>query len=255
MENNIREIAAVFEEHSLFIEFGSGSSIKTRLLLNNISELNGYIPIDISEEHLLKTAEQLKNDYPHINIYPLAADFTKPLELPAAAGEAEHIIVYFPGSTIGNFTKKAADEFLNNVSKLCGKDGGLLIGVDLIKDKTILEKAYNDSKGVTAAFNLNMLERLNREFNFNFNLSAFKHLAVFNEKKCRIEMKLFSIKDQTVSNGKQKFSFKEGENIITEYSHKYSFESFEQLAKPAFKVERIWTDENKRFSIQFLSVV
>lgn len=253
MEDNIDDIASVFDDETLFIEFGSGSSLKTRLLLDHISKIAGYIPIDISEEYLLKCAESLRREFPEIDIYPVAADYTKPLDLPSIVKKVSHKIAYFPGSTIGNFSIDEAKEFLRIIYKLVGENGGLLIGVDLKKDKDILEKAYNDEKGVTTEFNLNLLKRLNREFGFDFVIENFEHLSFYNQEAGRIEMHLKSKCDQEFSIQEHKFSMREGETILTEYSHKYSFEDFKELVSDYFDVGKTWVDVNKLFSVQYLT--
>lgn len=254
MKNNIDDIVSVIKDNSLLIEFGSGSSIKTRLLLDNLNNLSGYVPIDISDEHLHDTVERLKDEYPELEIIPIAADYTKPFELPEIDRKVEHKIVYFPGSTIGNFTKEEAADFLKLVAETCGENGGLLIGIDLHKDKEILEAAYNDKENVTAEFNLNILERINREFGADFKISNFSHYAFYNENYKRIEMHLISKKEQTVTINDRKFIFKRGESILTEYSHKYTLNSFAELADNYFDIIKIWADKNKYFSILYLSV-
>lgn len=253
MEENIDEITSVFNDESLFIEFGSGSSIKTRILLEHLPNISGYIPIDISEEYLLKSAQQLRNEFHAIDIYPVAADYTKPLILPPIAKKVSHKIAYFPGSTIGNFPVQEAKEFLKVIFDLVGEHGGLLIGVDLKKNMKILEDAYNDSQGVTAEFNLNILHRLNREFGFDFNPDNFEHRAIYNEEFGRIEMHLFSKVDQEFGANDQRFQIKKGESILTEYSHKYLLKDFAELVSDYFTVEKVWTDSNSLFSIQYLT--
>ncbi len=254
MQDNIEKMSALLGEGTLLIELGSGSSLKIRLLLDNIPGLAGYVPIDISTEHLIQSAKILENDYPHLNIFPLAADYTKDFELPKIDKPFDHKAVYYPGSTIGNFTPSEAKEFLKRIAKLCGANGGFIIGVDLRKNKATIEGAYNDSKGVTAAFNLNILQRLNNELNADFNLNSFKHHAFFNDEESRIEMHLISQKNQDVQLEEVIIHFNQNESIITEYSYKYTLESFAQLASDYFDVKKVWTDENNLFSIQYLRV-
>jgi dimethylhistidine N-methyltransferase len=165
-----------------------------------------------------------------------------------------HKVIYYPGSSIGNFTIKEAIIFLKQISKLAGKTGGLLIGVDLKKDRNILEAAYNDKNGITAQFNLNILRRLNRELNTDFDVDQWKHHAFYNSDEGRIEMHLISSKNQHVHIDNTRFFFKKGESILTEYSYKYALPEFEQLVSDFFKVERFWVDEGSRFSLQYLSV-
>ncbi len=254
MQDNIKEMGELLGEGTMLIELGSGSSRKIKLLLNHIPGLAGYIPVDISSEHLIHSSKILKDEYPHINIFPLAADYTKYFELPVIDKPYSHRAVYFPGSTIGNFTLPAAKEFLNRIADIAGENGGLIIGVDLRKDKRILEAAYNDKKGITAEFNLNILNHINAELNTDFDLNKFKHFAFFNEKFGRIEMHLVSTEAHVVKIGQSDFSFYKGEHIITEYSYKYTPEDFKNIAGSRFDVKRVWMDDNKLFSIQYLKV-
>ncbi len=235
------------------IEFGSGNSQKTRILLDHLPDPVGYVPIDISQEKLTESATAIAAAYPGLNVLPIWADYTRELELPAIAGSRKAAL--FPGSTIGNFYPHEAEAFLKRVAELVGEGGGLLIGVDLKKDERILNLAYNDAKGVTAAFNLNMLEHLNREFGANFQLDQFRHQAIYNETLGRIEMYLVSLEDQTVNLGDAEFSFRRDEKILTEVSHKYTVEEFERLAVAAgFHVRDMWTDDDRLFSVQCLVV-
>ena len=255
MENNITEIAATLGAHIQLVEFGSGSSLKTRLLLQHLSQLSSYIPIDISREYLMGTADKLKSEFPDLTIEPLAADYTKALELPAPKPSAKRRITYFPGSTIGNFNSGKARDFLQKNASITRPNGGLLIGVDLKKDITILEQAYNDAEGVTAAFNLNILKHINRVLEADFNLDQFEHHAYYNVTKGRVEMHLRSKCRQVVTIDDQPIKFYEGETIHTENSYKYTLEEFSQLAEPWFTVEKVWTDENEYFSVQFLKTI
>lgn len=255
IKDNIEEMSALLGEGTLLIELGSGSSTKIRLLLDYIPGLAGYVPIDISSEHLLSAAESLKADYPHIDIFPLAADYTKMFQLPEIGKPFDHIAAYYPGSTIGNFTPREAKEFLGRIAGILGKNGGMLIGVDLKKDVKTLEAAYNDNKGVTAEFNLNILSHLNNEINTNFNTDKFEHLAFFNDEEGRIEMHLLSREDQTVRLNGSFIDFKKGDDILTEYSYKYSLESFAELVSEDFEVRKVWTDEKNLFSTQYLRVI
>ncbi len=254
MEENIEEMSALLGEGTLLIELGSGSSIKIRLLLDNIPGLAGYVPIDISAVHLIQSSNELKELYPHIDIFPLAADYTKDFELPEIDKQYDHKAVYYPGSTIGNFTPVQAKNFLRRIAKICGRNGGIIIGVDLKKDRKILEAAYNDKQGVTAAFNLNILEHLNNELNSDFNLNNFRHLAFFNDQKSRIEMHLISEKNQDVHLNGSVIHFMKNELILTEYSYKYTIESFAELVSDCFEVRKVWTDKDQLFSIQYLRV-
>ncbi len=254
MEDNIEEMSSLLGEGTLLIELGSGSSIKIRLLLDNIPGLAGYVPIDISTTHLIQSSNELNELYPHIDIFPLAADYTKAFELPEINKPYDHRAVYYPGSTIGNFTSSKAKNFLERIAKICGQNGGIIIGVDLRKDKRILEAAYNDKDGVTAAFNLNILEHLNNELNSDFDLNKFRHYAFFNDKESRIEMHLISKENQKVHLNDSTIYFEKDESILTEYSYKYTLDSFAELVSDNFEVRKVWTDENHLFSIQYLRV-
>jgi dimethylhistidine N-methyltransferase len=242
MRDNVGEIAALVGKQASLIEFGSGSSLKTRVLLENLDELAAYVPVDISEDHLLESAQQIREDFPKLDVLPVVADFTQPFQLPSP-----------PGSTIGNFTHDAAHELLQVMHEEAGAGGALLIGVDLQKDPAIIERAYNDSAGVTAEFNRNMLRHLNREFGADFDLGAFAHSAEYNEKKGRVEIRLVSEQDQEFTLGNESFSIDRDEAILTEYSHKYTLEGFAAMAEAAaFRVEKVWMDAERLFSVQYL---
>ena len=254
LEHNIRDIAANIGPRCLLIEYGSGASVKIRLLLDHLRGIAGYVPIDISEEHLLAAAGELREEYPRLRILPVPADYTQEFDLPEIVFPYDRRVVFFPGSTIGNFTPEQARDFLAHIAETAGEDGGLLIGVDLKKDVGVLEDAYNDSRGVTADFNLNMLVRLNNEFNGDFDLDAFRHRAVYNGAAGRIEMHLVSKREQVAHVAGEQFLFRAGESILTEYSYKYTPEEFAALAAPYFTVERVWTDARQWFSVQYLAV-
>lgn len=254
MQDNIEEMGALLGEGTLLIELGSGSSTKIRLFLDHIPGLAGYVPVDISEKHLLESAEILKKDYPHIDIYPVVADYTKMFGIPSIEKSFDHKAVYYPGSTIGNFTRPEAKEFLGRIAKIIGLNGGLVIGVDLKKDITTLEAAYNDKKGVTAEFNLNILNHINDQLKTEFRTGNFEHYAFFNKESGRIEMHLVSNKKQQVQVNNTPVCFEKGEHIITEYSNKYTLKEFAELASDFFEVNKVWTDENNLFSVQYLRV-
>ena len=253
MRDNIDEIVALVGKQASLIEYGSGSSLKTRVLLEHLDDLAAYVPVDISEDHLLESAMQVRGDFPDIDVLPVVADFTQPFQLPSPRVMPIRNVVYFPGSTIGNFTNEAARELLQVMYQEAGAGGALLIGVDLQKDPAIIEQAYNDSAGVTAEFNLNMLRHLNREFGADFDLDAFTHSAEYNEEEGRIEIRLVSEQDQEFSLGDASFSIEKDEAILTEYSHKYTLEGFAAMAETAgFSVERVWMDAERLFSVQYL---
>jgi len=253
MRANVDEIAGLAGKHASLIEFGSGSSLKTRVLLEHLNELAVYVPVDISEDHLLASALQIRAEFPGLEVLPVVADFTQPFHLPSPAIMPIRNIVYFPGSTIGNFTHDAAHELLKVMHQEAGEGGALLIGVDLQKDPDIIRRAYNDSAGVTAEFNLNMLRHLNREFDADFDLDAYEHSAEYNEQEGRVEIRLVSEQHQEVTVGNTSFSIDEDEAILTEYSHKYTLDGFAAMAKAAgFSVERVWMDAERLFSVQYL---
>jgi len=255
LRDNINEIAGLIGSECRLVEFGSGSSIKTRHLLAHLPRMCGYIPIDISEPQLLESAVRLAGEFPDLEINPLAADYGEISEIPEMKRKARRTVAFFPGSTIGNFDPVAAIAFLRNIASLCGSDGGLLIGVDRKKPRWILEPAYNDRKGVTARFNLGILARANRELGADFDLSAFRHHAPYDEDHGRIEMHLVSQRAQVVNLDSQEFRFEEGEHITTEYSYKYTLPGFAALAwKAGFELVRNWEDRNHLFSVIFLWV-
>ena len=254
MWDNIAEIVELVGKQASLIEFGSGSSLKTRILLEHLSELAAYVPVDISEEHLHASVNQIRDEFPHVDVLPVVADFTQEFSLPAPMVMPVRNIVYFPGSTIGNFECEMAIGLLRVMHHEAGKGGALLIGVDLQKDPAVIEKAYNDSAGVTAQFNLNMLQRLNRDYGANFDVNAYTHSANYDQDNSRVVIKLVSQADQTFEIGDTAFDIAAGETILTEYSHKYTLDGFAAMARTAgFAVEKVWTDAQRLFSVQFLT--
>jgi dimethylhistidine N-methyltransferase len=246
-----KDIAAMVPSGSALIEFGSGSSKKVRLLLAAEPKLSVYVPVDISAEMLAQEATAVRRDFPTLTVHPVVADFTAPFALPQEAVMAQTRVGFFPGSTIGNFEPHQAANFLHHAASILGRGSLMLIGVDLIKDPTILNAAYNDEGGVTARFNLNVLKRMNRELNANFNLETFEHHAFFNRARGRVEMHLASRKRQKVRVAGDTFSFDIGETIHTENSYKYSVQSFGALARGAgWSPLCSWTDGDGYFSIQ-----
>ncbi len=256
MRRHVGAMAERIGPRALIIEYGSGSSRKTRILLDALDRPAGYVPIDISTEHLLQATERLREAYPELPIRPLSADYTEAVTLPEGfAEDARRRVVYFPGSTIGNFEPDEAVPFLRRIARVTGKGGGLLIGVDLKKDRATLEAAYDDREGVTADFNKNLLRRINRELGAQFDLGAFAHEAVYNAKAGCVEMHLVSQAEQRVRVDGAMIPFGEGETIRTERSYKYTLGSFAALAEAAgFRVESVWTDAARRFSVQYLAV-
>ncbi len=255
MKNNIQEIISLFDEDTLLVELGSGSSLKTRLLLSNLKKLKAYIPIDISEEHLNKSAEYINDKYENLKVIPVVGDYTRAIDFPEIFYQSKNKIAFFPGSTIGNFTKKQAANFLNIIADEFGIGSGMLIGIDRIKDELVLEAAYNDSKGVTAEFNLNILNHLNELLNTNFDVSKFYHKAIYNEVEERIEMYLHVKDNFKIEIDENIIQFEKGEKILTEYSHKYSIESFKKLLNNRYEVVHIWSDKNDYFSLLFLKII
>lgn len=252
LESIENEVAQMIGKNSVIIEPGAGAGIKIRRLLSALDSPLTYVPMDISEDFLFYSADIIQKQFPDIEILPIQGDFTQPVKW---LGTEQHSnrVVFFPGSTIGNFEKQEAIEFMRNMHELIGDDGALIVGADLLKEKEILEAAYDDKKGVTAKFNKNLLSRINQELGGNFELNQFTHEARLNDEQQRIEMHLVSNKRQTVSIGDESFEFDAGESIHTENSHKYSIESFAKMAKEAgFKHVKTWTDENNLFSIHYL---
>ncbi len=249
-------MAAAIGPHARLVEYGSGSSVKTRLLLDHLSCPASYVPMDISGEHLMRSAAGLAAAYPHLEVLPVCADYTQEFTLPPGTRPHARTVIYFPGSTIGNFHPAQARQFLAGMAEAAGPDGGLLIGVDLRKSATVLEPAYNDRQGVTAAFNRNLLTRINRELGGDFGLEDWDHHAFYNEHVGRIEMHLMSLCAQTVRVGRREFEFAPDETIWTECSYKYDLAGFAALACEAgWQVAQVWTDADGLFSVQSLRPV
>lgn len=247
-EDNTTAIAAAVGAECQIIEYGSGSGVKTRRLLELLESPQSYVPVEISGEYLEASAERLRETFPAIEIEPIHADYTQPFDLPEASGARR--TVFFPGSTVGNFTKPEALAFLTQIARQVGSGGGLLIGVDLKKNPAILHAAYNDSKGVTAQFNLNLLRRINRELDADFDLDAFAHYAFYEPVDGRIEMHLVSQKEQTVRVSDHNFTFANGETLLTEYSYKYTPAEFDDLAiRAGLRRKAFWTDPNALFGV------
>jgi L-histidine N-alpha-methyltransferase len=251
LRRDMPEMAASIGANAEVVGFGTGAGIKTRMLLEQLEKPIAYVPVDISKQRLTESAEALASEMPGLEVLPVCADYSQSLVLPVPSRKPEHILVFFPGSTIGNMEPQTAQNFLERVSILCGHSGGLIIGVDLQKPKQILEAAYNDSAGVTARFNLNLLVRANRELGADFHLSRWRHRAIYNEAASRIEMHLLSEGEQVVHLGEREFRFGDGEKIITEFSYKHTIDGFTALAASAgFQpTPRIWTDEKNFFAV------
>ncbi len=245
------DMAAAMGEGALVIELGSGSSTKTPLLLGALERGAGYVPIDISRAHLMSAAGRIRETFPSLPIWPVCADFTAPLELPRLDVAPRRRFVFFPGSTMGNFDPAGRRRLLHQIVSLCRPEGGgLLIGLELLKDRETLEAAYNDARGVTAEFNLNLLERVNRELDADFDLDAFEHHAPFNAEEGRIEMHLVSRADQSVRIGDARIDFGADERVCTEHSYKFSLDEFGALAAEVGLERRaVWTDDDALFAV------
>lgn len=253
MECYASQIAEEIGPGALIVEPGSGSSVKTRILLDHVEAPAAYVPVDISGDYLFDAAKKLRREHPRLTVLPLVADFTEPMALPSPASPPTRTVVYFPGSTIGNFPVLEATRLLKRLRSLVGPEGAVLVGFDLVKDVEVLEAAYDDAAGVTARFNLNVLAHVNAELDADFDLGAFEHRAPFNPAASRIEMYLVSRRAQRVHVDGHAFAFARGEPILTEYSHKYTLESFAELAAAAGLVaRRTWTDPDRLFCVQLL---
>lgn len=251
LADNAGAIAECIGGECLLVEPGAGSSEKVRLLLHALRP-HAYVPMDISGDHLLAAARRLVDEYPWLDVHAACVDFTAPLELPYRP-DGVRTVAFFPGSSLGNFEPRDAERFLRNLRLMVGDDGGLLIGVDLKKDRAVLEAAYNDAAGVTAAFNRNLLQRINRELGADFDVQQFQHRALYNVMRGRVEMHLVSMRDQTVHLGRERFRFAAGDDIHTENSYKYDVEQFHTLARRAgFVPGPVWIDDQQLFSVHFL---
>jgi dimethylhistidine N-methyltransferase len=253
LDERAAEIARFIPTGAALIEFGSGSTVKARIVLR-AAAVAAYVPVDISAGFLNSEAAHLRRDLPHLRILPVAADFTKPFALPAAI-HGRPRVGFFPGSTIGNFEPSQASEFLRHAARLLGAGAHFIVGVDLVKDEAVLHAAYNDAAGVTAAFNLNLLRRINNELGADFNLDRFQHKAFFNRAQHRIEMHLESRVAQNVLLCDRVIAFDKGETIHTESSYKYTVESFQALAAQAgWSPAAVWTDAKGYFSLHALTL-
>ena len=252
LEKHLDDISQYVTPECILVEPGCGSCEKVIPLLEN-SPPHTYVPMDISGKYLQTVAQNLSSNFPEVNIIPACIDYTSPLSLPFTIG-GRQCIAFFPGSSIGNFEPQDAIKFLRNIANLVGTQGGLLIGVDLKKNETILNNAYNDASGVTAKFNKNLLTRISHELNGHVNIDNFNHYAYYNPAKGRIEMHLVSATDQVVTINENNFAFKKGDSIHTENSYKYTVEEFHALAKIAgFVPNEHWTDDNELFSLHYLT--
>ncbi len=253
LRRNIEEIAALLGSGINLVDLGSGSGLKPRLLLDHLDRPASYTPVDVARTQLIECSARLARNYPGLEVYPVCADYTRSFQLPAPRSGSGRTIVFFPGSTIGNFEPSEAEAFLRRIARLCGASGGLLIGLDLKKPAAVLDAAYNDAHGVTAQFNLNLLTRINRELQAGFDLAQFRHRAFYNAPAGRIEMHLVSRCRQVVPVDGREFVFARGESIVTEHSYKYALGEFRDLANRAgFEIIHCWTDAQRWFSVQYL---
>jgi len=252
LESSAESIAGLADPGAALIEFGSGSTAKARLLLRHMVSVRAYVPVDISAEFVNGEAARLQADFPALRVLPVAADFTGAFELPAAV-KAGPRLGFFPGSTIGNLGPHEVTGFLRRAKRALGQAAAFVVGVDLVKDPEVLYAAYNDSQGVTAQFNRNLLVRINRELGADFDVSAFEHHAFYHRELRRIEMHLASLRRQKVRILSKCFEFRAGETIHTENSYKYTIESFAALARGAgWSIGAVWTDPERYFSVQAL---
>lgn len=255
LKKNAIDITAKLGDRVMLIEYGSGSLDKVRILLDTLANPVALCAIDISAEQLKEASEEVQNAYPNLEVLAVEADFTRAVPLPSPITAPKARVAFFPGSTIGNFAPDGARAFLEGISETIGADGLLLIGVDLKKDASRLVAAYDDAKGITAAFNLNLLRRINRELGGDFNLSLFRHIARYSKIHGRIEMHLESCTDQTVHVGDHAFNFEAGETIHTENSYKFSPDEFQVLAQSAgFDHVQSWSDSENLFGVMLFRV-
>ncbi|HMM65776.1 MAG TPA: L-histidine N(alpha)-methyltransferase [Dokdonella sp.] len=253
LQDNSGAIARAIGPRALLVEYGSGAGIKTRLLLDAMDDPVGYVPVEISPSALNASVESLAEEFPEVDMLPVTADFTRPVDLPAPEQASRRTVVFFPGSTLGNFEQREAIALLRTMCIEMGRNGAAIVGVDLKKDAGLLEAAYNDAAGVTRGFTLNLLARINRELDADFNLERFRHRAQYNALAGRIETHIVSCADQVVRVGSHRYTFAQDEAMLVEYSCKYSQEDFEGIAaKAGLRVVRTWTDARNWFAVQML---
>lgn len=254
LQAHASDIARHLGPNALLVEYGAGASTKTRILLDAVDSLAGYVPIDVSEDFLLQTAAGLRQEYPDLPVYPIVGDFMVRFGLPDAANGSP--VGFFPGSTIGNLNDTEILEFMHAARALLGDAGTFVVGVDLRKSPSILVPAYDDAAGITAKFNLNLLTRINRELGANFDLNGFAHRAIWNDAASRIEMHLESLRDQTVSIDGRGYAFRAGETIHTEISRKFDLDALTTLVwKTGWQLEKVWRDDNDHFAVILLRAV
>ena len=250
------EMAAAIGPDARLIEFGASSSAKVRILLEALDRPRAYVPIDVSADHLRQVAEGIARDFPALMVVAVCADYTEPFALPTEVmtGHGRRV-GFFPGSSIGNLEPREAERFLSLWARQLGDEGAMLVGVDLRKDKTVLQRAYDDAQGVTSRFTLNLLARANRELGTDFDLDGFRHDPEWEDDQSRISINLESLKDQTVRLDGETYHIAKGEKIHTEYSYKYTVEGFADLARRAgYAPKAVWTDPGRMFSVHYLEV-
>jgi L-histidine Nalpha-methyltransferase len=253
LQDNSVDIAEAIGPRALLVEYGSGAGIKTRLLLDAMQEPVGYVPVEISPSALNASVESLAEAFPDVDMLPVTADFTQPVDLPSPEQASRRTVVFFPGSTLGNFEQREAISLLRTMCIEMGRNGAAIVGIDLKKDTDLLEAAYNDAAGVTRDFTLNLLTRINRELGADFDLGKFRHRAHYNALAGRIETHIVSKSDQVVGIGSHRFSFGREEAMLVEYSCKYSQDDFASMAaKAGLRVVRTWTDPRRWFAVQML---
>lgn len=253
LEHHGADIAECIGTRAAIVDYGAGSGRKTRLLLQALRQPHSYVPVDVDATQLEATHAALRRHFPSLPMYPLAQDFRQWLSLPSSVARARRRVAYFAGSTIGNFRPLEAVALLSSIRESMGAGGGLLIGVDLVKDRDVLERAYDDAAGVTAEFNLNVLARLNREVDATFDLAAFRHRAAWNGEHQRIEMSLVSTRAQVPCVAGIGVALAAGEAIVTEHCHKFTQEGFEALACTAgWNLRQSWVDPQHAYSLQYL---
>lgn len=252
LRRNAAAIAACCPNDAVLVEFGAGSSRKARIVLRAARRMSAYVPVDISADFLADEAARFERELPAVEVFPIAADFMADLDLPRALGGRPRV-GFFPGSTIGNLEPHEAVRFLRHAGRLLGHGATLIVGVDLVKDPEVLRAAYDDSAGVTAAFNLNLLHRLRNELDAEVDIAAFRHCAFYDRERGRIEMHLASRRGQSIRVCGRTFDCRRGETIHTENSYKYTPEGFRALAAQAgWRPATIWTDPNDYFSVHAL---
>ena len=252
MEKNVTEMVSFIQDHAVLVDLGSGASRKARILLDETKSRVTYMPLDISLDHLEKSARAVSEDYPNLRVVAVCSDYTTALDIPRWDDYAQRVL-FFPGSTIGNFEPAEAKQFISYLAGRLTTNDGMLIGVDLEKDISIVEAAYDDSLGVTAEFNRNILRRINRELGADFDPESFEHVAFYNKEHHRIEMHLRSVRDQAFHIGEDQIEFKESETIHTENSYKYSVERFRRIVEgTGFSIVQTWTDPDQMFSVHYL---